>query len=120
MKEIEYRAWDIARKVMMYAGCEKNWRGDKDEWYGDNVGMVLDAIKDVQKRENVILLQYTGLKDKHGKKIFEGDILKVVSGNKIVKYEAATGFFGEIIDGENPSYCDVIGNVYENPELLEG
>lgn len=85
--------------------------------------------------ENTILMQYTGLKDKNGKLIYEGDIVKLEYFNEITKYRLAK------VKWENSGYCliyikksrgargtdietytkdetEVIGNIYENPELL--
>ena len=86
--------------------------------------------------------QYTGLKDKNGKEIYEGDIVKV----KLYKGEEEKYFIGKveyfgsnfIVDADNNSEyhvydldgfgidyrynledCEVIGNIYDNPELLE-
>lgn len=73
--------------------------------------------------------QYTGLKDKNGKKIFEGDIIEFY-GDKIgaVVYNEEDTEYGMVLDGTN--YCglghyysswnlEVIGNIHDNPELLE-
>lgn len=79
--------------------------------------------------------QYTGLTDKNGKKIFEGDVVKghiseyAVSPNRIGKVR--WGAFGWIIEFNAPEHkiprvgmcsfadIEVIGNIYDNPELLE-
>lgn len=92
------------------------------------------------KFDDIELMQYTGVKDKNGKKIFEGDIVKCVSedfeesvgqGVFEVVFETRnkTAYFGIKKDGKNTygfnfdftpaNKCEVIGNIYDNPELLE-
>lgn len=75
--------------------------------------------------------QYTGLKDKNGKEIYEGDIVKIIVNNNIEKtcvVEYKNGIFGVMFSKQAeltafPHFCnttfEVIGNIYENPELLK-
>ena len=61
--------------------------------------------------------QYTGLTDKNGKKIFEGDILSSSWGYKgIVGFDQITYAKLECLFNED---CEIIGNIHDNPELLE-
>lgn len=71
--------------------------------------------------------QYTGLKDKNDKKIFEGDIVKVENPKpfkpyiRSVVYVETSFVWGDYVLGEfaHPEELEVIGNIYENPELLK-
>ena len=69
------------------------------------------------------LMQYTGLKDKNGKEIYEGDILKHKYGG--TQFAAVTfhdcSFYtgGVLLQSNHSSVIEVIGNIYENPELLK-
>ena len=125
MREIKFRAW------------VKQW--NKME-YG--VGIMNGVVfrKDgaiIGKKSE--LMQYTGLKDKNGKEIYEGDILNNQE-NKIIPWPRIVEWDSEIFHGfvlrDNAlgnktkfpvhmsevnwfSQCEVIGNIYENPELIK-
>lgn len=74
--------------------------------------------------------QYTGLTDKNGKKIFEGDILKIDGSIYCVKFHNGTfgvvvkngGYAGAIPKVANyvQDFVEIIGNIYDNPELWAG
>lgn len=74
--------------------------------------------------------QYTGLKDKNGKEIYEGDIVSAIDFEKTnykIKFEDGCFIFTNGLRGHQLDYstiqnlqAEVIGNIYENPELLNG
>lgn len=65
--------------------------------------------------------QFTGLHDKNGKEIFEGDIVTDGVGKYKIVYDLKlAGYQPYCIFRDDPeNYCEVIGSIYENPELLE-
>ena len=125
----KYRAWDSWRKRM--SAVDRIYIDTKGVRLYDDFGEYWRDFSDVE------LMQSTGLKDKNGKEIFEGDI--ITNGTSIVDvkshptlgfYTVVNGeerFFGSNIsikDFENDveefsSVTEIIGNIYENPELLE-
>lgn len=120
-REIKFRAWDKEHKKMFWVR-ELGWdisgqwnvhRSDIDWKYKNG---------DLSHTEYE-LLQYTGLKDKNGKEIYEGDILESPNrGRRIIVWEDSEAAF--IIEGTYPNRMAregiIIGNIYENSELLVG
>jgi uncharacterized phage protein (TIGR01671 family) len=126
MREIKFRAWikgydwledgDIYKTPHMY-----NWHSA----FFCDCSPVTCWSDEFPDGEDVILMQYTGLKDKNGKEIYEGDIVRD-SGNGDVGeivwgvYEwYCTLDFGTDLNKALYRHCEVIGNIYENPSLLE-
>ena len=99
-REIKFRAWDKRFKKMDYASPM--------------------AILNIEDNDHEIM-QYTGLKDKNGKEIYEGDIVTDGVGKYKIIYDLKlAGYQPYCIFRDDPeNYCEIIGNSYENPELLE-
>lgn len=111
MREIKFRAWLPDIQMM------NNWMSGVDGGTKENIESYLDD-------PDSILMQYTGLKDKNGKEIYEGDIVhfKTKGGNEMtydVRYsDYHAGFKPTRLTQTNYQEITVIGNIYENPELL--
>ncbi|CAM3000644.1 YopX family protein [Hathewaya histolytica] len=73
MREIKFKAWDKKNKTMAYSDDGNQGYG----WFTDNSGCML-CVRIEERRDIKLnnIMQYTGLKDKNGKEIYEGDIIK--------------------------------------------
>lgn len=127
MREIKFRAWDGARMIDT-GTLHKTTRADGYEmWDGD-------------KHEYHQIMQFTGLHDKNGKEIYEGDIVSIPSTCyenpqiEVVEIRVEKDHthrdaffecfpFNSYLQSEDcygtASESEVIGNIYENPELLQ-
>jgi len=125
MREIKFRQWQGKIQQMNYEPIIFN-----GSWYEDYRAFEDDiSNKDIPK--NNYLMQYTGLKDKNGKEIYEGDIVSHHNGlasmfkNESVKFWEGAFIAGKatsdnaLVNFNVPNYVEVIGNIHENPELLE-
>jgi len=142
VREIKYRAWDKENKLMIFELNEPNVFANRNGWEL-SFGTLPDIGQMKGKCIETILMQYTGLKDKNGNEIYEGDILeipeyydgdyKTKAHKAVVEYDNS-GFDlfygGEGLYNGHSGYDNldtmvgnepivVIGNIYENPELLE-
>jgi len=152
-REIKFRAWDKEDKKMwrVVSITESIW-GDCEEAHI----RICESHENPSKKETDVrmsvdyeLMQYTGLKDKNGKEIFEGDIIywEINNGVGIESYTAVVKWSENLVEeGWNQTYkwlvgytgdyyrgsydelstpaayndaLQIIGNIYENPELLE-
>ena len=119
-----YRAWDGGSLCRMYSSeevwvCDGGiWVIDEDSWDGE---LILN--------NDLNLMQSTGLTDKNGKEIFEGDIIDSTDGfmTGVVEFREALGMFvSNLVEYNNfERLCNVassrkiIGNIWEHPELAE-
>ncbi len=123
MREIKFRAWNKIFKVMGDVSVLEWYKNSSIFAYIRANNSVSGFQTDATTVDEIVLMQYTGLKDKNGEEIYEGDILKVIVGNKyeymevyLIQDKEHNGIYSfDPLDLED---IEVIGNIYENKELL--
>lgn len=128
MRQIKFRAWDEKLTLWEY------WGLPEDAGYIAGRFNKQNATKAGRRFSTSTLTQFTGLHDKNGKEIYEGDIVKTGEETGEVQYNEQQGAFIILFYPHNskkksgaanlgstwPSPAkEIIGNIYENPELLK-
>lgn len=128
MKELKFRAWLKIGNPL----SDDNWISiNKLYFSGNSVVGIEDKEGELYGLKEIELMQFTGLKDKKGKEIYEGDILKFKEwswsrrrGNTYKDFyvKVVWGYAGFTIEGTSYTLMmeegEIVGNVYETPELL--
>ena len=106
MREIKFRMWDDEENIMID---------------GDSLAFEeYLPIKDLLSRDNI--MQFTGMHDKNGKEIYEGDIVLIREGIAVITFYCGSfwcSFWTLLLLSDSGVEVEVIGNIYENPELLD-
>lgn len=135
MREIKFRAWDQKEEKWLL-GCEYPNLGGFSMFgemmiIGEYASLLSSYFPD--RLKDIVLMQYTGLKDKNGVEIYEGDIIS----HKVYRDWKSKDvvFFNELLGKYELAHCgdenknkdiliylsesEIIGNIYQNPELLK-
>ena len=112
-REIKFRAWDKKRNRMMA------------HLFNGDFWNIVEA-----DQASFVVMQFSGLLDKNGKEIYEGDILRDCNrADSVVEYGVDCGGFSfaeyslgpyRLINTATEKYCEIIGNIHEHPDLLKG
>ena len=140
MREIKFRAWHTKKNCWLPDWLYRMLSGgplvESSEYETDSGEWVFSAEDEAAEGE-YILEQFTGLRDKNGREIYEGDIVNIVQRpcwykgyeKTVVKWDEI-GFYPwtdvsseidrDYLASRLPEDIEVIGNIHENPELLNG
>lgn len=120
-REIKFRAWDNGKMHKVgFNNLSENKHHPNGHIY------IRNEMKPFGESYATTLMQYTGLKDKNGKEIWEGDVVWDETSEEhcqVVLEEGCFRYTGETTTQNLFERCDlleVVGNIHDNPELLEG
>ena len=132
MREIKFRAWDTVAKQM--APLSNKFINLGSGYVFENVRDGLEGTDELVYSKRFILMQYTGLKDKSGKEIYGGDIMRIEAFEpqiNVVRFDRGgfciepvlesplhSSFWSDIKYAEDDR-SEIIGNIYQNPELIK-
>jgi len=130
MRELKFRAWDLDNYQMYYQDRDNDSGEGPIIWSCSHGGLFFEEPTPIPwydpdrieyRRPNQEVMQYTGLKDKNGKEIYEGDVISDGKVNAPVQWNDIGAWSWE--HGEDwgmifEEDVEVIGNIYENPEQL--
>ncbi|WP_249629108.1 YopX family protein [Streptococcus uberis] len=135
---IKFRAWDKVAKVMIYH-IEQTYDGLGDFQENENIEDYVSDISfgcfaDWLENDQFVIMQSTGLFDKNGVEIFDGDVVRIgtleTTPIGAVEFDKSNACFiipnnkkyvfgGEYVTRFHAKYFEVVGNIYENHDLLE-
>ena len=142
MREIKFRAWDKKKKEFVYDGIDFEMRMLESRVNGDRKNSGHIGFEKNFEGKIFDIQQYTGLKDKNGKEIYEGDIVKetgrsgkdesvIVYEEKWLAYVKEDLYWlrnyghnrkrnglSTLVQGEIEGNIEIIGNIYENKDLI--
>ena len=127
MREIKFRAW-LKEKKEMIDNARPDFFCKQLNYLRGNSAGGQDVLG--VSTEDIELMQYTGLKDKNNKEIYEGDVLSNGNDEKPYKVIFENGSFRAEFEGDFEEHsfdlidvvaqgCELVGNIYESPELIK-
>jgi uncharacterized phage protein (TIGR01671 family) len=134
MRELKFRAWDKRTRKMFVTGFHiigETTCFDMIYSYCMEHGLRKGEVG-LLRLNSVVIMQYTGMKDKNGKEIYEADVIRFFDGDAegiaIVQWDDSVGWarFQPVFIKRDDSLdadrceCEVIGNSYANPRTIKG